>query len=161
MRPVSVAARIACVALLAAAAGQGCSRVSQDARADSPPSATRLTTTPVAEDDSQTLDEMLARSMNRFARLDLDGDGRVTQDELSAAETAAPAGGNATAARQGDSGFARADANRDGVVTRAEMQAQTRERFKRLDANKDGVVTREEELAGFDRLRPGAVADGQ
>ena len=166
MRPTAVA-RILCAALLSALAGQGCGRVSQDAQADSPSSAAHIIAAPSASGgmvaDAQTLNQMLERSMNRFARLDLDGDGRVTQEELNTAETTDAA--NATVPRPASPAFARADANRDGVITREEVQAQTRARFSRLDTNHDGVVTREEMLAGFGRLRPGAaagdLADGQ
>jgi Ca2+-binding EF-hand superfamily protein len=40
--------------------------------------------------------------------------------------------------------FERADADRDGRVTREEMRTAARERFDRVDANRDGAVTLEE-----------------
>lgn len=59
----------------------------------------------------------------------------------------------------------RADADRDGIVTRAEAAAQADRRFAELDANRDGKVTREERLAHRaahrpNRPRPDANADG-
>ena len=41
-------------------------------------------------------------------------------------------------------GLMRADANGDGVVTRAEFLADAAARFDRMDANRDGRLTREE-----------------
>lgn len=40
--------------------------------------------------------------------------------------------------------FRMADANDDGIVTRAEFEAMAREHFDRVDTNHDGQVTREE-----------------
>lgn len=40
--------------------------------------------------------------------------------------------------------FERADADRDGRITRDEMRAAARERFDRVDGNRDGAVTLEE-----------------
>ena len=49
-------------------------------------------------------------------------------------------------AQQIDAAFARADKNRDGGLSRAEVQAYTdvRLNFEDLDANKDGVLSRAE-----------------
>jgi len=41
-------------------------------------------------------------------------------------------------------GMARADANMDGKISRAEADAQARQRFDRLDANHDGFLTPDE-----------------
>ncbi|MEP9357185.1 hypothetical protein [Sphingomonas sp. KR3-1] len=53
------------------------------------------------------------------------------------------AGGIAVASMGGDRGmgpFARADANGDGVITRAEWIAAANARFDKFDANKDGKL---------------------
>jgi hypothetical protein len=99
--------------------------------------------------DGQTLDQMLERTMNRFAKLDLNGDGRLTQDELNAATSGGDPEANVRRPRTGFSAraFERADANGDGVVTRQEAEKQTRDRFKTLDANADGTVSRDEMAA--------------
>lgn len=78
-----------------------------------------------------------------FAQLDANRDGRLTPTELQA-------GRAALKGQRKSSGGARprADADSDGVVTRAEMDAQLRARFTALDANRDGFLTREEQRAG-------------
>jgi Ca2+-binding EF-hand superfamily protein len=95
---------------------------------------------------------MLERSMNRFERLDENGDGKLTSDEMEAARPQGPPPGDnvqGPGERRrgfggGGFGLRRADANDDGVVTKEEFEAQTRERFKRMDTNGDGTVTPEE-----------------
>lgn len=87
------------------------------------------------------------RLQPNFARFDADRDGRLTAAELQAGRQAMAAerraGGKARA--EGRTG---ADVDRDGVVTRAEMDAQVRARFARLDVDRDGFVTRDERRAG-------------
>jgi Ca2+-binding EF-hand superfamily protein len=100
---------------------------------------------------------MLKRTLARFDRLDGDNDGRVTEDEREAASAArrsqgGPGGGDG-GGRGFGGGFGRADADADGVITRAEVEAQTRDRFARLDADKDGTVTPDEMQAAFAAFR--------
>lgn len=59
------------------------------------------------------------------------------------------ASGAAAQAPQGGRGLAGADADGDGIVTRAEVTAQGEARFARLDADKNGTVTPEEMQAGM------------
>jgi Ca2+-binding EF-hand superfamily protein len=49
--------------------------------------------------------------------------------------------------------FERMDANKDGQLTRAEVEAGSQRLFERLDANKDGEVTREEAETGAVAIR--------
>jgi Ca2+-binding EF-hand superfamily protein len=49
--------------------------------------------------------------------------------------------------------FERMDANKDGQLTRAEVEAGSQRLFERLDANKDGDVTREEAETGAVAIR--------
>jgi Ca2+-binding EF-hand superfamily protein len=49
--------------------------------------------------------------------------------------------------------FERMDANKDGQLTRPELEAGTQRLFERLDANKDGELTRPEAEAGATTLR--------
>jgi Ca2+-binding EF-hand superfamily protein len=49
--------------------------------------------------------------------------------------------------------FDRMDANKDGQLTRAEVDAGSQRLFERLDANKDGEVTHEEAEAGAVAIR--------
>lgn len=79
-----------------------------------------------------TLADMQARSDRRFDRMDANGDGAVTSEEMG--------DGEGRGARM----LERADANNDGRITRAEMQAGTAAMFRRMDANGDGKVTEEE-----------------
>ena len=84
-------------------------------------------------DGPTTLADMQARADRGFARMDANGDGVVTTDELGDGE-----------GRRGGRMLERADANGDGRVTRAELTASTRARFAEMDANGDGKVTEEE-----------------
>lgn len=79
-----------------------------------------------------TLADMQARSDRRFDRMDANGDGVITSEEMG--------DGEGRGARM----LERADANNDGRITRAEMQAGTATMFRRMDANGDGKVTEEE-----------------
>ncbi|HTK35731.1 MAG TPA: hypothetical protein VL358_10675 [Caulobacteraceae bacterium] len=78
--------------------------------------------------DEQTLNQALERTRNRFAELDLNGDGKLTKDELGAAA------------------FGGADANGDGVLTRQEVEDDTRERVSR-----EGLIA---DFAGKGKARP-------
>lgn len=53
-----------------------------------------------------------------------------------------------------------ADADKDGVVTRAELLADVDARFARVDANKDGKITREERIAAFEKIRDEGRGNG-
>mgnify|MGYP005845394363 CR=1 FL=1 len=96
-----------------------------------------------------------------FERLDADGDGKVTRAEIDAARAADLATYDANrdgvlsveefaelhAARTRDRmvrHFQFLDADGDGKVTEAEMEAPAARMLRRLDADGDGAVTREE-----------------
>ena len=117
-----------------------------------------------APPQTQTLQDMLARAGERFDRLDLNHDGKLTKDELDQARAQfqarrqaeggpPPGAGGGFGGPGGPGGMLRADKNGDGVVTRQEWEDQTRERFARMDADKNGAVTREEMQAAFQALR--------
>lgn len=53
----------------------------------------------------------------------------------------------------GEGWFAKADANKDGKLTLAEMQAGPLQWFDSVDANKDGTISPEERKAAFDKMR--------
>ncbi|MES2834606.1 MAG: EF-hand domain-containing protein [Pseudomonadota bacterium] len=81
---------------------------------------------------NMTLADMQARSDRRFDRMDANGDGVITSEEMG------DEGG------RGGRMLERADANNDGRITRAEMQAGSQAMFRRMDSNGDGKVTEEE-----------------
>jgi hypothetical protein len=97
---------------------------------------------------SQARTDVEARVKSMFARLDANGDGNLTEDEI------AKVGQQGRGAKM----LARADGNSDGTVSLAELIGAALKRFDRADANKDGIVTPEERQAahGGKRAREGA-----
>ena len=99
---------------------------------------------------SQTLAEFQARYRERLMRADADHDGRVSLAEWTAAHPPRDGGegygggrGWGDPARQ----FQMLDADHDGFVTPAEIDAVSAARFTRMDANHDGVLTPDERMA--------------
>lgn len=82
----------------------------------------------------------------RFARFDLNNDGRITDADLPPMMRGRNvlAGGGEMGRGRGGRGMLRglrgADANKDGVVTFEEFAARANDRFATMDRNKDGVV---------------------
>lgn len=86
--------------------------------------------------------EWTAGQEARFKRLDANGDGKLSQDELFART---PAVGNSVLpgdrqARRQSAYFQRLDADRDGAVTLAEFMTQAERNFARCDLNRDGRI---------------------
>jgi Ca2+-binding EF-hand superfamily protein len=82
--------------------------------------------------------EFVIAAQNRFTRLDRNGDGRLTADELTP-EHGARRGPHADerAREHAD----RLDADHDGVVTAAEFSAAAKAKYAALDVRHDGKVT--------------------
>ncbi len=102
-----------------------------------------------------TLAEYQARSRDRTLRADTDHDGRVSLAEWTAYQAERrEASGDEGGHRQGREfggdpaeQFQMMDANHDGYVTPAEVDAASAARFARMDANHDGVITPDERRA--------------
>lgn len=87
-----------------------------------------------------TLDQFLDRQTGRIMAADTDGDGRVSRAELSAVPT--------KSGRDPARLFGRMDANHDGYLDKAEIQAALTRRFRRMDRDGNGIVTPEERMTG-------------
>ncbi|WP_226633465.1 EF-hand domain-containing protein [Brevundimonas poindexterae] len=81
----------------------------------------------------QTLRGLEQRMLAGFDRQDIDGDGRLTPDELGA-------GDGPNGARM----LRRADLDGDGTLTRDEVRQAATRLFAMMDVDGDGVVTAEE-----------------
>jgi len=93
--------------------------------------------------------ENRAAAETRFARMDANGDGTIAADERGKGmgKWKRGRGGEEGARRDGPRSMGhgmKADANGDGVITRAEFDAQNAARFAAMDANKDGKIDQSE-----------------
>lgn len=109
-----------------------------------------------------------ARFDKHFAEMDKDNNGQISKAEMQAAHEARKERGSMRGPGHGDGKhhhwgmhhrgqhggrMAMIDANKDGVVTKAEFQARALEKFDRLDANKDGTITAAERQAMRDAMK--------
>lgn len=100
-----------------------------------------------------TQDDVVAAAQARFAKLDKNGDGKLTPDELTAPGMHAHArfaSANAATsnpqwqqkrAEMKQKYFDRIDTNHDGVITQAEYVAAATARFNKADTNGSGEIT--------------------
>jgi Ca2+-binding EF-hand superfamily protein len=162
---------------LAATAGHGPMRFGADANKDGNLTKAELTAAlnqrfarlDNDNDGRITKEERDAANKTRFEQhfkaMDTDGNGQISQAEMQAAHEARKEmrGKHHRGMRHGDGpqgeghrgwrhggfghGMAKADANNDGVVTKAEFQAKALERFAKADTNNDGTVTKAEREA--------------
>jgi Ca2+-binding EF-hand superfamily protein len=104
-------------------------------------------------DAKVTREEFDATVRKRFAELDLNSDGRISDEDLPPmmrGRNILAEGGIGRGRGGGMMGFVRgADANKDGVITIDEALAEAGKMFGRMDRTKDNVV----ETADFDLLR--------
>lgn len=115
------------------------------------------------KDGKVTKDEFLAGIKKRFAEMDLNNDGRISDEDLPPMMRGRNvlAGGAASGGMEQGPGLGRgagmpmlrmlrdADANKDGVITLDEVLAAAEKRFTLADRNKDGAI----DQADFDALR--------
>ncbi|HVY86428.1 MAG TPA: EF-hand domain-containing protein [Caulobacterales bacterium] len=87
---------------------------------------------------------------DRFASRDANHDGQLSGDEMP------HWGGGGGQGGQGGGGgmMMRADANNDGVISRAEYDAQGDRMFNHLDANHDGSISQDEIQAMQSMMQP-------
>lgn len=97
-----------------------------------------------------TLEEYQAAGDAMFARLDADGDGRISAEELAAVRRDRHKGaphekhGERRHGRHAGHWFGHMDADGDGYVSRQEFDAARMARFNALDANGNSVIDAEE-----------------
>lgn len=105
--------------------------------------------------------EFLAAKAGAFDRVDTDGDGIVTTAEMEAAREQARERVRERLAERGGpgGGFAQADADGDGQVSREEWLSAPTELFNRADADGNDMLTREEMSALREQAR--ALRDAQ
>lgn len=121
---------------------------------------------------------MKERSDKRFAALDADKNGTISRAEFDAGRAKIREGYKAKREQTADAGkpghrgkrgghwggkmrggpgggdwLAQADANKDGKLTLAEMQAGPLKWFDSVDTNKDGTISPEERKAAFEKMR--------
>lgn len=121
----------------------------------------------VNEDGNLTLAELRAGIADRFQKMDANRDGKVDEAEQTALREARKERWEARKAKMAERGIERPerpergdrphrgerglrgklDANSDGSITLAEMEAPAIERFQRMDTNGDGTVTKAEHEA--------------
>ena len=102
----------------------------------------KLTTPEIEEFEKQrALAEAEARNAALFDRLDVNRNGQISATEFSRLVTQPPSPGAQPM-------LSREDGNRDGSITLVEHRSATLANFDRLDADKDGVVSPAEMKAG-------------
>lgn len=102
----------------------------------------------VNHDGKITCPEYVAARNARFADMDRNGDGVVSREDFPRLIAVRPKAGALI-----DRMIAEADANRDGKITRAELNAAPTADFDRADTNQDGVVDQAELSAMVARMR--------
>lgn len=91
---------------------------------------------------SEYLDYQRQRAERRFARIDKDGDGILSQQEYSTSKRKRH--GRFGLKKQGNFLFNKLDLDKNGVITREESLKAWTDWFNRIDANKDLIVTADE-----------------
>jgi len=99
--------------------------------------------------------EWAAGQEARFKLLDTNGDGKLTKDELFVGNGTPPSDRQI---RSQATYFGLLDADKDGIVSKAEFLAQADRNFARCDLDKDGRITTAECRQALRRNKPGEPA---
>lgn len=97
------------------------------------------------KDGKISKDEAPEQAWERLGKLDKDGDGAVSKEEMAA--MAGPGGpGGPGGGPQGGPGamFSRFDTDKDGKLAKSEVPAEMWEKLSQADENADGLVSKEE-----------------
>lgn len=121
--------------LIASAAGLGLSLIAAGAYAGPGKGGGHFDRMDTNGDGKVTAEELSERQSELIANADSDGDGAVTKDELKAYHQARHAEWREKH---------NPDANDDGVIDRTEFISAAQERFDRMDKNGDGVISEDE-----------------
>jgi Ca2+-binding EF-hand superfamily protein len=112
-------------------------------------------------DGSVTQDEIAAQRLAQITAMDKDGDGNLSEAELLAGQEMRNAERQAQRAKRM---VARMDADKDGVVSLAEMAPNDQrgvEMFKRIDTNGDGAISKAEADSAVDRMATRGGKEGR
>jgi Ca2+-binding EF-hand superfamily protein len=105
------------------------------------PRAQRFEKLDINKDGRVSRDEMLGKASERFDRADANKDGTLTAEERAAAHK-----------RFAEEHFKKADKNGDGVLTADELPPHFAKMLGKLDTNKDGKLTQPELAAGHEQF---------
>jgi Ca2+-binding EF-hand superfamily protein len=102
-----------------------------------------------AEQDANKDGKLSKQELSRlpgdwFERVDLNGDGFVTADEMSEAHATMKERFGKRGGKHGEKRFEKLDSNGNGSVEQAEINAHAKQRFERLDADKNGALSKDE-----------------
>jgi Ca2+-binding EF-hand superfamily protein len=97
-------------------------------------------------DGKWTQDEVPTQAWERLSRFDANKDGAITKEELQKGRPGGPGARTDKPRGRRTPGemMARLDTNKDGKLSQAEVPANVWERISRLDKNKDGEISKEE-----------------
>ncbi|HMI93429.1 MAG TPA: hypothetical protein VK509_18785 [Polyangiales bacterium] len=112
------------------------------------------------KDGKLSKQEMSGLPGDWFERLDLNGDGFVTADEMTEAHASMKGRFGKGGGQHGAKRFERLDSDNNGAVDKAEIAAHAKQRFERLDADKNGALSKDE-LAAHHGKRGGCDHEGK
>ena len=107
-------------------------------------------------DGKVTQSEFTNARVTMMMRSDANKDGKLSKAELETGMTAMRKGGGGGAGKGGGMMFGMMDANKDGFLTRPEIEKMIERRFQRIDVNGDGALSSSEMAA----MRGGQMGGG-